>query len=69
MSSAQSNIHCIDRPRCSRCGAFRKLDQLNGYDPLAPLGQKYRNAYCIRLVDCDSTTAKALIETLARATE
>jgi hypothetical protein len=65
MSSDQSNVHCIDRPRCSRCGAFRRLDQLNGYDPLAPVGQKYRDAYCIRLKDCDSDVARAVIKNLA----
>ncbi len=69
MSSDQSNVLSIDRPRCSRCGAFRSLEQLNGYDPLAPAGQKYRNAYCIRLADCESPQAKALIDSLARSIE
>jgi hypothetical protein len=69
MSNNQSNVHCIDRPRCSRCGAFRRLDQLNGYDPLAPMGQKYRNAYCIQLADCDSTVSKAQLKALTEHME
>lgn len=69
MSNSQYNVHCIDRPRCSRCGAFRRLDQLNGYDPLAPVGQKYRNAYCIRLTDCDSSVSKTLLKRLAEGME
>lgn len=32
----------IDKPHCSWCGVFKNEDELNSYDPLAPVGQKYK---------------------------
>ncbi len=63
------NVVNLDQPRCSRCGEKRTDDQLNGYDPLAPVGQKYKNAYCIRVAECNSQEAQDTIAKLAAAME
>lgn len=52
------NITPIDKPRCSRCGQFKLIEELNGYDPLLPPGRRFEKAYCKRLTDCDSEEAK-----------
>jgi hypothetical protein len=54
----------IDKPRCSRCLKFKPVEELNGYNPFAPVGQKSKNAYCIKLVDCESPEAKAILDDL-----
>lgn len=56
------NITPIDRPRCSRCGAFKPDNELNGYNPLAPVGQKYKQAYCKRAAECNSQKANDLLD-------
>ena len=61
------NVVDIDRPRCSRCGELRPREELNGYDPFAPVGQRYANAYCRRLVDCDSQQARLANQELSDA--
>lgn len=57
-----SNVTSIDQPRCSLCGAFKPDEELGGYDPLAPVGQKYKSAYCVKVAECDSKEAKATID-------
>ena len=63
------NVVSLDRPQCSQCKAFKNLDELNGYDPLAPIGQKYKRAYCRRLVDCKSQEAQQKLDELITAIE
>jgi hypothetical protein len=66
MTDDNCNVVEIDRPRCSRCGADRMLDELNGYDPLAAVGQRYREAYCRKLADCQSPEAAAFLADLVK---
>ena len=65
----ENNITTIDKPRCSRCGKFKPIEELNGYNPIAPVGQKYKNAYCVKLTECDSEEAMALLESILRDLE
>ncbi len=65
----KDNIVNLDQPKCSLCGEKRTDDQLNGYDPLAPIGQKYNNAYCIRVAECNSQEAKGQVAKLVDALE
>jgi len=65
MSDDNSNVVEIDQPRCSKCGADRTLGELNGYDPLAPVGNRYRNAYCRKLAECQSPEVSAFLAGLA----
>jgi len=51
-----------DIPRCSRCGESKPDNQLNGYDPFAPAGQKYAKAYCIKIAECKSSEAECTIK-------
>ncbi len=53
-----NNVTPIERPHCSLCHKTRLNNELNGYDPLAPVGGKYINAYCRELTQCDSVEAK-----------
>ena len=67
MSSKNENIiTAIDKPRCSRCGAFKNISELGGYDPLAPVGHKSKHAYCIKLVECNSDDAKQQLDDLIK---
>ena len=59
-----TNVIEIDQPKCSQCGKIKPIDELNGYDPLAPLGQKFSNAYCRNLLECGSQSSLDLIETI-----
>jgi hypothetical protein len=56
----------IDKPRCSRCGAAKQDSELNGYDPLAPAGQKYRKAYCRKLSECNCSEAKSQMDRITK---
>jgi hypothetical protein len=56
----------IDKPRCNRCGALKQDSALNGYDPFAPVGQKYRKAYCRNLSECNSSEAISQMESLTK---
>ena len=58
-----------DRPRCSLCGAYREDSELNGSNPLAPAGQKYADAYCRNLAECNSDQAEAVIGKVVKAVE
>ena len=49
-------------PKCNRCGCFKLESELNGVDPFAPLPQRYKKAYCRRLVECDSQQARKALE-------
>lgn len=55
------SVISMDQPRCSRCGAKRNATDLNGYDPLAPSGRKYLNAYCLQIAECNSQEAQEQI--------
>lgn len=61
------NVVNIDQPRCSRCGLIKSEDELNGYDPLAPPGKKYKNAYCRKLAERHSKKSNRVINKLLRA--
>lgn len=65
---SDNNITSIDRPRCSRCKKYKPIDELNGYNPnpFAPVGQKYKNAYCRSLKDCDSDETRRIIRELSK---
>ena len=63
----KTNVVDIDQPRCSRCGQVKPLSELNGYNPFAPVGEKYTRAYCMKIAECDSEVARAAIEKLRAA--
>jgi hypothetical protein len=54
------NVTSIDKPRCSRCGAFKPASELNGINPFATGSEKYKNAQCYKLAECDSEEAREL---------
>lgn len=54
----------IDQPKCSRCNKPKPVAELNGHDPLAPIGKKYTHAYCRDLLKCNSEEAKAILKDL-----
>ncbi len=62
--ASDSKVTSIDKPRCSRCGSFKSVGELNGYDPLASTGQKFKAAYCRRLIDCVSQESKTTLDKL-----
>ncbi len=57
-----ATITSIDKPRCIHCKRFRPIGELNGYDPLAPIGQRYKAAYCRNLLYCESNEMKSLVK-------
>ncbi|NRB40651.1 MAG: hypothetical protein HRU20_19650 [Pseudomonadales bacterium] len=69
MNILNSNVTSIDKPRCSQCGVFKDHAELNGYDPFAPVGQKYKDAYCTRLSECNSDEARGIIDDLVKHLE
>ena len=56
-----------DIPRCSRCGESKPDNQLNGYDPFAPAGQKYAKAYCVKIAECKSPEAERILEKVLKS--
>jgi len=62
-----SDVTSIDRPRCSRCGQVKDDIELNAYDPLARVGQRYKDAYCKRVAECQSQEAIATMDSAVAA--
>lgn len=59
----------ITEALCSRCKQKKSIEQLNGYDFLAPEKEQYLNAYCRDLATCDSSESKAVIDNILSALE
>ena len=61
---SKDNVVDIDQPRCSICGKVKPGSELEGDDPFARPGSRYKNAYCRNLADCDSQKATPTFEKL-----
>ena len=51
-----------DIPKCSFCHAIKKDSQLVNQRPMAPMGEKYLNAYCRLISECESKQAEQRLE-------
>ncbi|MDM8538484.1 hypothetical protein QUF70_17145 [Desulfobacterales bacterium HSG17] len=58
---SKDNIIEPDQVKCSLCGETRKIQDLNGINPLPPIEQKYLKAFCKNVFDCDSDGAREKI--------
>lgn len=52
------------RHACSRCGAVRTRAELNGYDPITG---DFSQAYCRRLMECQSPERESAVSELLSA--
>ena len=50
--------------RCSRCGALRTGEELNGYDPTT---KDYSRSYCRDLANCKSESAEKTFKKIVDA--